>query len=141
LNPKGQAGKKEKKMKTKFLVGLLVFALLAIPLTGYAKEEKVIKKVPPKGVTLEVLNPRGEIEPPPTLAPTTRVTDLAGKRVGLYWNGKVGTDVFFDTVEKLLKEKFPTIKVLRYVGAFDLGDALAPKIAKEVDTFIYGVGD
>ena len=92
-------------------------------------------------VTLEVLNPRGEIEPPPTLAPTARVTHLAGKRVGLYWNGKVGTDVFFDTVEKLLKEKFPTIKVLRYVGAFDPGDPLAAKIAKEVDTFIDGVGD
>jgi hypothetical protein len=92
-------------------------------------------------VTLEVLNPRGEIEPPPTLAPSTRVTDLAGKKIGLYWNGKVGTDVFFDTVEKLLKEKFPTIKVLRYTGAFDLGDKLAAKIAKEVDTLINGVGD
>lgn len=128
-------------MKTKYLVGLLVLALLAIPLTGYAKGEKVIKKVPPKEVTLEVLNPRGEIEPPPTLAPSTRVTDLAGKKIGLYWNGKVDTDVFFDTVEKLLKEKFPTIKVLRYTGAFDLGDKLAAKIAKEVDTLINGVGD
>jgi len=92
-------------------------------------------------VSFELLNPRGEIEPPPTLAPTPRVTDLAGKTVGLYWNGKVGTDVFFDTVENLLKEKFPTIKVLRYVGAFDPGDALAAKMAKEVDTFIDGVGD
>lgn len=92
-------------------------------------------------VTLEVLNPRGEIEPPPTLAPAPRVTDLTGKKIGLYWNGKVGTDVFFDTVEKLLREKFPTIKVLRYVGAFDLGDKLAAKISKEVDTLINGVGD
>jgi hypothetical protein len=92
-------------------------------------------------VTLEVLNPRGEIEPPSTLAPAPRVTDLTGKKIGLYWNGKVGTDVFFDTVEKLLKEKFPTIKVLRYVGAFDLGDKLAAKISKEVDTLINGVGD
>ena len=92
-------------------------------------------------VSLELLNPRGEIEPPPTLAPTPRVTDLAGKKIGLYWNGKVGTNVFFDTVEEMLKEKFPTIKVSRYVGAFDPGDALAAKIAKEVDTLIDGVGD
>ncbi len=92
-------------------------------------------------VSLELLNPRGEIEPPPTLAPAPRVTDLAGKRVGLYWNGKVGTNVFFDKVEEMLKEKFPTIMVSRYVGAFDLGDALAAKIAKEVDTLINGVGD
>jgi hypothetical protein len=53
----------------------------------------------------------------------------------------VGTNVFFDTVEQMLKEKFPTIKVSRYAGAFDLGDALAAKIAKEVDTVINGVGD
>jgi hypothetical protein len=92
-------------------------------------------------VSLELLNPRGEIEPPPTLAPTPRLTDLAGKRVGLYWNGKVGTNVFFDAVEEMLKEKFPTIKVFRYVGAFDPGDALAAKMAKEVDTVIDGVGD
>ena len=92
-------------------------------------------------ISLELVNPRGEIEPPATLAPTARVTDLAGKRVGLYWNGKVGTNVFFDTVEEMLKEKFPTIKVSRYAGAFDLGDALAGKIAKEVDTVINGVGD
>ena len=92
-------------------------------------------------VTLKVLNPRGEVEPPPTLTPTPRVTDLAGKKIGLYWNGKVGTDVFFDVVEELLKKKFPTATVLRYQGAFDLGDALAAKMAKECDTFIYGVGD
>jgi len=92
-------------------------------------------------VSLELLNPRGEIVPPPTLGPSPRLPDLAGKRIGLYWNGKVGTNVFFDTVEEMLKEKFPTIKVSRYVGAFDLGDALAAKIAKEVDTVINGVGD
>ena len=92
-------------------------------------------------VTFKVLNPRGEIEPPPTLAPTPRVTELAGKKIGLYWNGKGGTYVFFDTVEKLLKEKFPTVTVLRYTGAFDPGDKLAAKIAKECDTFIDGVGD
>ena len=92
-------------------------------------------------VTFKVLNPRGEIEPPPTLALPPRVTELAGKRIGLYWNGKGGTYVFFDTVEKLLKEEFPTATVLRYTGAFDPGDKLAAKIAEECDTFINGVGD
>jgi hypothetical protein len=92
-------------------------------------------------VTFKALNPRGEIDPPATLPLTPRVTELAGKRIGLYWNGKGGTSVFFDTVEKLLKEKFPTITVLRYVGAFDPGDRLAAKMAKECDTFIDGVGD
>jgi len=124
-------------MKGKLLWVLMVIAGVTL-LTGYSPINNLSAEA---AVTLEVLNPRGEIEPPPTLAPKARVTDLAGKRVGLYWNGKVGTNVFFDTVENLLKEKFPTIKVLRYVGAFDPGDALARKIAKEVDTFIDGVGD
>ncbi len=92
-------------------------------------------------VTLKVLNPRGESEPPPNLAITARVTDLAGKKIGLYWLGKPDGDVFFARVQKLLEEKFPTAKVLQYTGGFDIGDALAAKIAKEVDTFVYGVGD
>jgi len=92
-------------------------------------------------VTFKALNPRGEIEPPPTFTPAVRVAELAGKKIGLYWNGKGGTSVFFDTVEKLLKEKFPTVTVLRYAGAFDPGEKLAARIAEECDTFIDGVGD
>jgi hypothetical protein len=34
-------------------------------------------------VTLEVMNPRGEIPPPPTLGITPRVGDLAGKKIVL----------------------------------------------------------
>ncbi len=94
-----------------------------------------------EAVTLQVLNPRGESEPPQNFAPNARVTDLAGKKIGLYWLGKPDGDVFFDRVQKLLEEKFPTAKILRYTGAFDIGDPLAAKIAKEVDTFVYGVGD
>jgi hypothetical protein len=92
-------------------------------------------------VTLEVLNPRAEFEPAPNLAIAPRVTDLAGKKIGLYWNGKPDGNLFFDRVQELLQKKFPNITVLRFSGAFDLGDPLAAKIAKEVDTFVYGVGD
>jgi hypothetical protein len=92
-------------------------------------------------VTLTVLNPRGESEPPQNLGITGRVTDLAGKKIGLYWLGKPDGDVFFARVQKLLEERFPTATVLQYTGAFDIGDALAAKVAKEVDTFVYGVGD
>jgi len=67
-------------------------------------------------VSLELLNPRGEIKPPPTFAPTPRVTDLAGKRIGIYWNGKSGGNNFWDVVEEALKEKFPTATILRYKG-------------------------
>jgi hypothetical protein len=90
---------------------------------------------------LRVLNPRGERDPGQARGISPRVAELEGKRIGLYWNGKPDGDYFWDTIEGLLKKKFPTAKVLRYNGPGDLGEALAAKIAKEVDTFLYGVGD
>ena len=41
----------------------------------------------------------------------------------------------------MLKKRFPTATVFWYNGPGDLGEALAAKIAKEVETFLYGVGD
>jgi hypothetical protein len=92
-------------------------------------------------VTLQVLNPRGEITLPPVSAPSARIADLAGKKIGLYWNGKAGGNHFWNRIEQLLKEKLPNTTVLRYEGAFDLGDGPAAIIAKETDAFFYGVGD
>jgi hypothetical protein len=93
------------------------------------------------GVTLHVLNPRGEITLPPVSPPSARLTDFAGKKIGLYWNGKPGGIHFWNGVERLLNEKLPEAKIIRYMGGFDLGDELAAKIAKETDAFLYGVGD
>jgi hypothetical protein len=92
-------------------------------------------------ITLTVLNPRGEIAPIPVFAPQPRLSDLSGKRIGIYWNGKSGGDHFWNVIEQLLKQKFPAATVVRYEGAYDIGDPLAAKMAKEVDTFLYGVGD
>jgi hypothetical protein len=91
--------------------------------------------------TIRVLNPRGEREAMPARGISPRIAELDGKRIGLYWNGKPDGDYFWDTIEGLLKRKFSTATVLRYNGPGDLGEALAAKMAKEVDTFLYGVGD
>jgi hypothetical protein len=95
----------------------------------------------PNGASLQVLNPLGEITLPPVAAPSARIADLAGKRIGLYWNGKAGGNHFWNGIEQLLKEKLPNATVVRYRGAFDLGDAMAARIARETDAFLYGVGD
>ena len=92
-------------------------------------------------VTLTVLNPRGEIMPPPLIAPSARIPDLANRKIAIYWNGKEGGDNFWSDVEALIKLRLPNTTVLRYNGPFDLGDARAAKIAKETDAFLYGVGD
>jgi hypothetical protein len=107
-------------------------ALLPLALSGAVLAETA---------TLEVMNPRGDIPPPPFHAPAERVGDLNGKRVGIYWIGKAGGDNFWDGVEALVHERFPQAKVVRYEGPFDLGDAEAAKLAHEVDTVFYGVGD
>jgi hypothetical protein len=39
-------------------------------------------------VNLTVMNPRGEIAPLLVAAPNPRISDLTGKKIGLYWNGK-----------------------------------------------------
>lgn len=92
-------------------------------------------------VKLQVLNPRGEITLPPISAPNARINDLAGKKLGLYWNGKAGGNHFWNSIEQQLKERLPGTTVLRYEGAFDLGDSLASRMARETDAFFYGVGD
>lgn len=91
--------------------------------------------------TLKVLNPRGERESFVMRGISPRLSTLEGKKIGIYWNGKPDGDYFWDTIEGLLKTKFPTSTVVRYNGPGDLGEGFAAQIAKEVDTFFYGVGD
>jgi len=93
------------------------------------------------GRALEVLNPRGERESTTVRGIAPRLAGLEGKKVGIYWNGKPDGDYFWDTIEELIRKKFPTTVVLRYNGPGDLGEEAAARIAKEVDTFLYGVGD
>lgn len=94
-----------------------------------------------KTIELEVLNPRGVIETKPVLSPTPRVTDLAGKRVGLYWNNKHGLDNFYTVFTELLKKKYPTATTTLLRGAFEIRDEDAEAWLPEIDTFVYGVGD
>jgi hypothetical protein len=66
--------------------------------------------------TLEVLNPVAEAEEK-FIPPASRVKDLSGKRVGLYWNMKSGGDAALDRIETLLKERYPGISAQRYIGS------------------------
>ncbi len=92
-------------------------------------------------VELELLNPRGEIEPPPDYVPAPRVSDLAGKRIGLYSNGKQGMDNFYAVIGELLKKRYPTATITKLTGAFEIRDEDAGAWLPDIDTFIYAVGD
>ncbi len=95
-------------------------------------------------VSLEVLNPRGEVPPPPSLGLRPRVADLAGKKIALIDNGKPGAKNFLDAVQELLKQRYPTATIVstRKKGGL-LSDAKDwyPEAVKEFDTFVFGVGD
>jgi hypothetical protein len=101
-------------------------------------------------VTLEVLNPLGEIEPPPTLGLNPRSPDLNGKTIALMDNWKTGGVYLQDRFEELLKKRFPEVKVLRTTkpqgreGGGRLiysADPWYPEVAKSADAFIYTIAD
>lgn len=92
-------------------------------------------------VTLDVINPRAEIPPRPSvggLAP--RLPDLAGKRIGLIANVKPGAELFLTKIEELLKAKFPTVTIVR-LRMTKIGSEQAKTLASKIDTFIHSTGD
>ena len=92
-------------------------------------------------VSLQLMNPRGEIEPPPVYIPSPRLSDLEGKNIGLYSNGKQGVDHFFTAIEELLKKRYPDITTKRLTGAFEIRDEEVNDFVSDIDAFIYAIGD
>ena len=101
-------------------------------------------------VTLEVLNPLGEVIPPPTLGISPRLPDLNGKTVALMDNWKTGAVYLQDRFEELLKKKYPSVKILRTTkpqgkeGGGRLiwsAESWYPYVAKYADFFIYTIAD
>ncbi len=96
-------------------------------------------------VKLAVMNPRGEIPPPPTVGIRPRVGDLAGKKIGLCDNGKYGANFFLDALEGMLKRKYPSASILRLpkpaAQTITLTKDWYPEVAAQVDTFIFATGD
>ena len=92
-------------------------------------------------VSLELLNPRGEIEVPPVFTPSARIPVLSGKTIGLYSNGKPGMDNFYTAIEELLRERYPDSTVTRMTGAFEIRDSDVGSFSSGIDAFIFAVGD
>ena len=95
-------------------------------------------------IELKVVNPRGDIEPPPIFAPAPRLGDLAGKKVALVHNMKSGANTFLDAVEELLHAKYPTVEFVKgYTTTINL--AKEPEfyddVARSCDAFVFGSGD
>lgn len=63
---------------------------------------------------LEVMNPRGEIPPPPTVGINPRASSLDGKKIVLVDNGKFGANNFLDALADILKDKYPKATIVMY---------------------------
>jgi hypothetical protein len=79
---------------------------------------------------LDVLNPVAKTVEY-SVKPASRLGDLAGKRIGLYWNMKGGGDVALDRAEELLNARFPGVSVKRYIGS--VGFAMRHATAEDAD--------
>jgi len=94
---------------------------------------------------LEVMNPRGEIPPPPTRGINPRVVSLDGKKIVLVDNGKFGANNFLDALADILKEKCPKATVVMYPKPAAQTITNVPKwyptVKQQGDLFVFGVGD
>jgi len=96
-------------------------------------------------VTLEVMNPRGEIPPPKTLGISPRGGSLDGKKIVLIDNGKFGASNFLDALADMLKQKYPTATIVMYPkpAAQTITNLpnWYPTVKQQGDLFVFGVGD
>jgi len=96
-------------------------------------------------VTLEVMNPRGEIPPPKTLGISPRGGKLDGKKIVLIDNGKYGASNFLDALADKLKQKYPgaTVVMDPKPAAQTITDLPKwyPTVKQQGDLFVFGVGD
>lgn len=94
---------------------------------------------------LEVMSPRGEIPPPPTLGISARVPSLDGKRIVLIDNGKFGANNFLDAMADLLRQRYPSATIVMYPKPPAQTITNVPKwyptVKPQGDLFVFGVGD
>ena len=96
----------------------------------------------------EVLSPWAEVDPIPLRGISPRVTDLAGKKIGLFRNFKTAARPILTVVERKLKERFPTSEfswfdstLVNVLETETQNKAKFEEWAKGVDAAVAAVGD
>jgi hypothetical protein len=95
-------------------------------------------------VEISILNPVADVKTKAGFKPAPKLSDLNGKRIGLFWNGKSGGDVVLSHTAELLKKRYQGIIFKNYTGK-DTPRKLAPEqaddIARECDAVIASTFD
>ena len=103
-------------------------------------------------VNLEVLNPVAPIvKKGKARRLAARLSDLGGKTIGLFWNGKASGDILNGVAGELLASRFPGIRLREYIGSTGMGikpsyirratGEILDTMAKECDAVIGALGD
>jgi hypothetical protein len=107
-----------------------------LEVAGMAKQTVNVTADRAAGHVLEVLNPVGRIAEG-KVAPASRLADLTGKTVGLYWNQKPGGDVTLAAVARKLESRFQGLEFRRFTYPFPTaGDDLASVVNAGVDAVV-----
>jgi hypothetical protein len=100
------------------------------------------------GALYEVLSPWAEADPLPLKGLAPRVTDMAGKKIGLLCNNKRAAPLILNVTERILKERFPTAETSWFNAQSFSVSSLEPENRakfedwiKEVDAVVAAVGD
>jgi hypothetical protein len=62
----------------------------------------------------EVMSPWAEVDPQPVRPISPRLTDLAGKKIGLYANSKIAALPILAVIEGELKQKYAGVQFTRF---------------------------
>lgn len=95
----------------------------------------------------EVLGPWAEVDPRPVRGITPRLKELAGKKIGLFCNGKRAARPMMMVVDQKLRERFPDSEISHFVfpqncEIIDTEEAAGLRAwAKQVDAVVSAVGD
>jgi hypothetical protein len=117
--------------------------LFLTPPAAAATETMGMLPVPAGRVELELLNPKGVIDPPQMLGISPRIASLDGKRIAMIHNNKPGAKTFLNAVEELLKARYTNIAFVHFDTNINLADKPEKyaAMANACDAFILGSGD
>jgi hypothetical protein len=92
--------------------------------------------------TLEVLNPVAQSEGEVKVSKAARrVRSLDGLTLGLIWNSKRGGELALMKAGELIRDKYKSVRVIRYDGSMPCEKELMKKAEQECDIFIGSTGD
>ena len=87
----------------------------------------------------ETLSPWAEADPVPYRGISPRIETLAGKKIGLYRNGKRAASPILNVVERRLKEKFPTVEFTEFANPRQNETITEQDIKEKFEAWLQGV--